>query len=769
MKKRSQQPSVNYPLQGEAVESKVTATVDVPITQATGANLRAQIESWLLKDIADRHVPVQLAGFQVQDIMFNRATVSVTYTGNEAEVTEYIQQLGAPITNVGSKKVAIKGHVCDNCSRSLSEDAYVGPGSWSYKCPKCGFKYIHGSNLTAEEQVKKFNNEGQFETTSSQKKSWRQTLGATETPNKGFKPYKGDTQTFPGSAEFKGDEFPSKGDPAKKELGAWKEGNRLMQSDKKSDDSQTEHGSPLMSEKIKRYDVLKHNKEEHVLPKYAGKKSFWRKVLSFGFGGDTGIDADVSAPKYDYVGEPVSYHGRAGVVDLPEDEFGMVEVRFDDTGEVEAVDANELREQEFGEAPEILGPISSQKVAEDIHIVKCPNCGYAGNEEEFLPPNTPPEAADFYTCPSCQQDMPLDADSTYPFEEDDALFSSKKSWREKLAYISKEDSGYTVRSETGKKLRKHPTTKEKAKKQLQAIEINKYKRGSKEEDTYPFSITSGPGEEHQIYNEETGDMEYVGRGKEAERKAKEIIQRKLHRRRAFLQQKADISFQNRPDGTVKIDVTSHPNEPLTQNPNTQQPPPMSPEQVQNQQVEETSEKKSTLKKKIASEDYEALAKDYGVIFKGIQKDLRNPTAPGFPMFEDPATKSTFLLRPDETLPHAIVRSQSAFSLHPKNKLTSSAAFEKALADLHVVGEDLQRKESSCSDNPIESWVIRKDGNLALIGKQCNTHCGIFIEKDGKVIKENKLEKTANNLTWRELINQAEWEVEYEKYLNQEGT
>ena len=49
------------------------------------------------------------------------------------------------------------GRNCDNCDQALDEEDFVKYGSWSYKCPRCGFEYNHSSRLTAEEQVEKFN------------------------------------------------------------------------------------------------------------------------------------------------------------------------------------------------------------------------------------------------------------------------------------------------------------------------------------------------------------------------------------------------------------------------------------------------------------------------------------------------------------------------------------------------------------------------------------------------------------------------------------
>ena len=48
------------------------------------------------------------------------------------------------IVDSKSKNFTAQGHNCDKCGYSLSEKDYVAPRSWSYKCPSCGFKYVHG-------------------------------------------------------------------------------------------------------------------------------------------------------------------------------------------------------------------------------------------------------------------------------------------------------------------------------------------------------------------------------------------------------------------------------------------------------------------------------------------------------------------------------------------------------------------------------------------------------------------------------------------------
>ena len=100
----------------------------------------------------------------------------------------------------------------------------------------------------------------------------------------------------------------------------------------------------------------------------------------------------------------------------------------------------------------------------------------------------------------------------------------------------------------------------------------------------------------------------------------------------------------------------------------------------------------------------------------------------------------------------------------------------AEAKTRVFGIDTQRttkgtgagKQSICSasnENPVKSWVIRKEGNLSLIGRECKTHAGIFIEASGKPLESVKLSKgEKGDLQWRELISEAEWVAKFEDML-----
>jgi hypothetical protein len=73
-------------------------------------------------------------------------------------------------------------------------------------------------------------------------------------------------------------------------------------------------------------------------------------------------------------------------------------------------------------------------------------------------------------------------------------------------------------------------------------------------------------------------------------------------------------------------------------------------------------------------------------------------------------------------------------------------------------EDTTKQASS---NPVQTWEIKKKGNLSLIGKQCATHCGIAIIEDSEELVFHK--EARNNHEWNEVINQGYWETKFDGY------
>ena len=81
----------------------------------------------------------------------------------------------------------------------------------------------------------------------------------------------------------------------------------------------------------------------------------------------------------------------------------------------------------------------------------------------------------------------------------------------------------------------------------------------------------------------------------------------------------------------------------------------------------------------------------------------------------------------------------------------------------VQEEALQEEVPAKKASKIKSWEIKKEGNLSLIGKECETHVGIGIfngETEIKFYKEAK-----NGHEWNEIINQGKWETEFDEIVN----
>ena len=100
---------------------------------------------------------------------------------------------------------------------------------------------------------------------------------------------------LPNRAEFSGDKLPSSGDPAKKELTHWKDGESQFNKDKKVEDK-TKVPSPIMFED---------NRREHIGKEKSERKSGWRNTLlkfsdvNFNQAPDGGIKIEVTKDSTD--------------------------------------------------------------------------------------------------------------------------------------------------------------------------------------------------------------------------------------------------------------------------------------------------------------------------------------------------------------------------------------------------------------------------------------------------------------------------------------
>ncbi|MCK9541063.1 MAG: DMP19 family protein [Novosphingobium sp.] len=85
--------------------------------------------------------------------------------------------------------------------------------------------------------------------------NWRQKLAKSENFKDDFKPYKEKKREIINRAEFTGDKFPKSGDPAKVELNHWKAGDSLGKKDRKTES--TSSGSAVLNPKVKRENFKK--------------------------------------------------------------------------------------------------------------------------------------------------------------------------------------------------------------------------------------------------------------------------------------------------------------------------------------------------------------------------------------------------------------------------------------------------------------------------------------------------------------------------------
>lgn len=81
-------------------------------------------------------------------------------------------------------------------------------------------------------------------------------------------------------------------------------------------------------------------------------------------------------------------------------------------------------------------------------------------------------------------------------------------------------------------------------------------------------------------------------------------------------------------------------------------------------------------------------------------------------------------------------------------------------------------KNSCNSKTEKDWVIRQKGDLLLKGRECGEAYGITLEKQGKIIDSQRVEKTPRVNDWREVINSAVWENKFDILagigLNSEG-
>jgi hypothetical protein len=188
----------------------------------------------------------------------------------------------------------------------------------------------------------------------------------------------------------------------------------------------------------------------------------------------------------------------------------------------------------------------------------------------------------------------------------------------------------------------------------------------------------------------------------------------------------DVSFKNKPDGTVQIDITSHPNEPLAQNPITQQPGAMSPTDVQQKEQQTGTSAEASLSKESFVQP--------GQRVKHINSGLMGTV--------DKVEGKDVYVNTDNG-------STAIWGLNEINAVS-------AAPQTNTPAQNISQYFAGA-----KKWDIKKIGNLSLIGAECEKCAGIQIEKDGKAVESYMVNKDGHE--WRSLVNQAVWESKMEEY------
>jgi hypothetical protein len=91
--------------------------------------------------------------------------------------------------------------------------------------------------------------------------------------------------------------------------------------------------------------------------------------------------------------------------------------------------------------------------------------------------------------------------------------------------------------------------------------------------------------------------------------------------------------------------------------------------------------------------------------------------------------------------------------------------------------DQSGQTNTASQTPkVKEWIIKKQGNLVLLGRECDTCVGIFIAKEdiSKTVSKDKYDIRAsekldkNGHTWHELINTAVWTERFDNMVKENG-
>jgi len=226
--------------------------------------------------------------------------------------------------------------------------------------------------------------------------------------------------------------------------------------------------------------------------------------------------------------------------------------------------------------------------------------------------------------------------------------------------------------------------------------------------------------------QETNKREFVGKD------AVEKTSNKRHWRKVF----ADVSFQQKSDGEVSIDVTgiATPDDSLSE------------ETLENEEIPPTENFSNWRKRLTASDaDMDFKREPDGTMVLKV-KHLNNADNLESPNTLEETPLAQSLQAPEVEAPSS---SQESFTEIPQNNVMASANCTSAHKDM-------------------KEHILKKEGNLALIARECADKVGIFIEASSN----NKLPQVLaqevharNGKFWRELINESLWINHFDNYMS----
>lgn len=211
-------------------------------------------------------------------------------------------------------------------------------------------------------------------------------------------------------------------------------------------------------------------------------------------------------------------------------------------------------------------------------------------------------------------------------------------------------------------------------------------------------------------------------------------------RSIFMVKKADTSVTTKPDGSLKIDITTpmQGQQPVQAPNQTLQTPLEPPTQTTPPQTTEQKEEKSAAEKKAFYE-----------------------SDPGFKSwFEDKSQDPNFVEDFHKYMSQAELYSETEpviFEEWAYNKYQ-----EEAQGVNKAVPTPQYQRTIGASKEP-DTWLIDEKEGFRLEGRECKTHAGVRIMRGNEEIEFQRVAKQGHN--WREIINQAEWQSKLDVYAS----